>query len=154
MVFFEPVGALGVRLARHLRTEVSELLAELLDFGLSLEVLECSANGRVGEADGDGAESAGFQLWMPLHDVERTLRREGVVVVMDTGDDLALLRVRVGGDSEMWTFDGCTDGFGGWCTWERDGRWVDESDGRGAELGLGGDDFDSVAEDGGVGLDG
>ena len=36
----------------------------------------------------------------------------------------------------------------------RNGGWVHERDGGGAELGMGRDDFDAAAEDGGVGLDG
>ena len=88
---------------------------------------------------------------------------------MDAGYGFAFLGVRVGGDGEVWAFDGRADGFGGWCMWDRDGRWVDigfglgvgevgrnggrihERNGGGPELRLGRDDFDAVAEDGGVG---
>ena len=123
------------------------------------------ADGCVGKADGDGAEGAGVELWVPLHDIKRALRREGIVVVADTGYDLAFLGVRVGGDGEMWALDGRVDGFRSWCTWERDGRWVivgfglgevsgngsrvHERNGRGTELCLGRDDLNAVAEDGG-----
>ena len=134
VVFFEAFGALGVGLARHLRTEIGKLLAELFDLGPGLEVLEGAANGRVGEADGDGAEGAGVELWVSLHDVKRALRREGVIVVMDAGHDFAFFGVGVGGDGEMWAFDGSVDRFGSRCTREWDGRWVDEGDGGGREL--------------------
>ena len=70
VILFEPIGALRVGLARHLCTEISELLAELFDLGLGFEVLEGMADGRVGEANGDGMESTGLELRMPLHDVE------------------------------------------------------------------------------------
>ena len=73
MVLFKSLGALCVGLTRHLRAKISELLAELLDLGFGLEVLECAADSRVGEADGDGAESARVELWVSLHDVEGTL---------------------------------------------------------------------------------
>ena len=106
MILLKSLGALCVGLARHLSAEIGELLAELFDLCLGLEVLE-------GLADGDGTEGAGVQFWVPLHDVERALRREGVVVVMDARDDLAFFRVRVGGDGEVWTC-GSVDGFGGW----------------------------------------
>jgi hypothetical protein len=36
-------------------------------------VLEGAADGRIGEADGDGAEGAGVKLWVPLHDIEGAL---------------------------------------------------------------------------------
>ena len=100
-------------MTRHLRTEIGKLLAELFDLGPGLEVLEGAANGRVGEADGDGAEGAGVELWVSLHDVKRALRREGVIVVMDAGHDFAFFGVGVGGDGEMWAFDGSVDRFGG-----------------------------------------
>ena len=73
MVLLEPFGALGIGLAGHLRTKIGELLTELLDLGLGFEVLEGAADGRVGEADGDGAEGVGIELGMPLHDIERAL---------------------------------------------------------------------------------
>ena len=63
--------------------EIGKLLVELFDLGLGLEVLEGAADGCVGEADGDGAESASVELRVSLHDIERALRREGVVVAMD-----------------------------------------------------------------------
>jgi hypothetical protein len=91
MVLFEPFGALCVWLARHLGAEVSELLAELFDLSLGLEVLEGTADGRIGETDGDGAESTRVKLWVSLHDVERALGREGIVVSVDTIDDFAFL---------------------------------------------------------------
>ena len=73
MIFFEPLGALCVGLTRHLRTEVSKLLAELFDLGFGLEMLEGAADGCVGEADGDGAESARVELWVSLHDIKGAL---------------------------------------------------------------------------------
>ena len=152
--------------------EIGELLAELFDLGLRFEMLEGAADGRVGEADGNGAEGASVEFWMPLHDIERTLRGEGVVMMVDAGYDFAFFGVRVGGDGEMRAFGGRMDGFGGWCTWERDSRWVDigfglgvggvsrsggrihKCDGGGTELCLGRDDFNAVAEDGDVGFGG
>ena len=107
---------------------------ELLDLALGLEMLEGAADGRVGKADGDGAEGAGIKLWVSLHDIEGALRREGVVVVMDARDNLALLRVGVRGDGEMWAFSGSVDGFGGWCTGKRNGGWIDEGNGGGHKL--------------------
>jgi hypothetical protein len=91
-----------------------------------------------------------------LHDVEGALRREGVVVVMDAGHDLAFFGVRVGGNGEVWAFDGGMDRLGSWCAREWDCRWVDESDSRGCELRLDrfhGDGGLDVVE-GGVGLGG
>ena len=73
IILFESFWALGVGLARHLCAEIGKLLAELFDLGLGFEVLECAADGRVGEADGDGAESARVELWVSLHDVEGAL---------------------------------------------------------------------------------
>ena len=73
MVFLEPFGALCVGLTGHLGAEIGELLAELLDLGFRLEMLEGAADGRVGEADSDGAEGAGVKLWVSLHDVEGAL---------------------------------------------------------------------------------
>ena len=135
VVFFEAFRALGVRLARHLRAEIGKLLAELLDLGFGLKMLKGTADGRVGEADGDGAEGSGVELWVSLHDIERALRREGVIVVMDARHDLAFFGVRVGGDGEVWAFDGSVDRFRGRCAREWDGRWVDEGDSGGRELG-------------------
>ena len=73
VVLLKSFGALCVGLARHLRAKVSKLLAELLDFGLGLEVLEGTADSRVGETDGDGAEGARVEFWVPLHDIEGAL---------------------------------------------------------------------------------
>ena len=73
VILLESFGTLCVWLTRHLRAEVSELLAKLLDLGLGFEVLESTADSRVGEADGDGAESARVELWVSLHDIEGTL---------------------------------------------------------------------------------
>ena len=163
-IFLKSFGALCVRLMRHLCSKISELLVELFDLGLRLEMLEGAADGHVGEADGDGAEGGGVELRVSLHDIERTLWGEGVVMMMDAGYDLAFLGVRVGGDGKVWAFDGRLVGLGGWCAWERDGRWVDfgfdlgvsrvggwvhKRDGGGTELSLSGDDLDAVAEDGG-----
>ena len=134
VVFFEAFGALSVGLTGHLRTEISKLLAELLDFGLGFEVLKGTANSRVGEADGDGVEGAGVEFRVPLHDVKGTLRREGVIVVMDAGHDFAFFGVGVGGDGEMGAFDRSVNRFGSWCTREWDDRWVGEGVGGGCEL--------------------
>ena len=73
VILFESFRALCVGLTRHFRTEISELLTELLDLGLGLEVLEGAADGRVGETDGDGAKGAGVKFGVSLHDVERAL---------------------------------------------------------------------------------
>ena len=85
-------------------------------------------------------------------------------MLADTVDDFAFFGVRVGGDGKVRAFNGCLDRLGGWCAWERDGRWVDfgfglgvnrsggqvhECDSRGTELCSGRDDLDAVAEDGG-----
>ena len=113
--------------------EIGKLLVELFDLGLGLEMLEGAADGRVGEANGDGAEGAGVELWMPLHDVKRALRGERVVVVADPGDDLAFFRVGIRGDGEMQAFGRSLDGLRGWCSGERNG-WIDESDGRGGKF--------------------
>ena len=75
---------------------------------------------------------------------------------MDAGHDFAFFGVRVGGDGEMGAFDGGVDGLGSWRTGEWDGRWVDEGDGGGCELGSNrvcGDGRLDVVE-GGVGLSG
>ena len=114
VIFFKPFGALCVGLTRHLRTKVGELLAELFDLGLGLEMLEGTADSRIGEADGDGAESARIEFRMSLHDVEGALGREGVVVSMDTIDDFALFRLGVWGDGESWACGGMSV-FNGWC---------------------------------------
>ena len=92
-------------------------------------------------------------------------------MVVDAGDNFALLCIRVGGDGEVWAFDGGANRFGCRCAWERDGRRVNirfglgvgeigrnggrihKCDGGGTELCLGRDDFDGAAEDSGVGLD-
>ena len=73
VVLFKSLGALCVGLTRHFRAKISELFAELLDLCLGLEVLEGTADSRVGEADGDGAEGARVELRMSLHDVEGAL---------------------------------------------------------------------------------
>ena len=46
-------------------------------------MLEGAANGRVGKADGDGAEGTGVELRVSLHDVKGALRGERVIVVTD-----------------------------------------------------------------------
>ena len=158
VIFFKSLGALCVGLARHLCTEISELLAELFDLGFGLEVLESAADSRVGEANGDGAESTHVELRMPLHDIEGTLRREGIVVSVDTVNDLAFFGLGVWGDGETWA-RGSVSGFGSWCARgsgddglgmgriSEGGGWIHERDGGGTELCLGRDDFDGVAED-------
>ena len=73
MILFKPFGALCVGLSRHLCAKISELLAELFDLGFGFEVLESAADSRVGEADGDGAESTCVELWVSLHDIEGAL---------------------------------------------------------------------------------
>ena len=74
---------------------------------------------------------------------------------VDSIDDLALFGLGVWGDGEPWAHGG-VDGFGGWCAREWDGRWVDEGDGGGRELGS--DRFcgngGSDVIDGGVSLSG
>ena len=114
VVFFEPFRALGIRLARHFGTEISKLLAKLFDLCLGLKVLECAADGRVSEADGDGTKGACVELGVSLHDVEGALGREGVVVSVDTINNLALFRLGVWGDGEAWAC-GSVSVFGGWC---------------------------------------
>ena len=135
VVLFEALRALGVGLARHFRTEIGKLLAELFNLGLGLEVLKGAADSRVGEADGDGAEGAGVEFWVSLHDIEGALRREGVIVVVDAGHDFAFFGVRIGGNGEVWAFDGSVNRFGSRCAREWDSRWVDEGDSGGCELG-------------------
>ena len=135
VVLLESLGALCVGLTGHLHAKVSKLLAELFDLGLGLEMLEGTADGRVGEPDGDGTEGVGVELGVSLHDVEGALRGEGVVVVVDTGHDFALFSIGIGGDGEVWALDGSVDGLGGRCAREWDGRWVDEGDGGGREFG-------------------
>ena len=119
-------------------------------------MLEGAANGRVGEADGDGAEGTGVKLWVSLYDVKGALRGERVIVVMDVGDDLTFLCVRVRGNGEVWTFGGSVDGLRSWRVGERNGGWIDEGDGGGSELCvdgvLRGSGWDVV--DGSVGLGG
>ena len=73
VVLLEPFGALGVGLAGHLRAKIGKFLSELLDLGFGLEMLEGAADGRVGEADSDGAEGIGVKFGVPLHDVEGAL---------------------------------------------------------------------------------
>ena len=73
VVLFKPFGALCVGLTRHLRAKISELFAELLDLGFGLEMLEGTADSRVGEADGNGAEGARVELWVSLHNIEGAL---------------------------------------------------------------------------------
>ena len=123
-------------------------------------MLEGTADGRVGEADGDGAEGAGIQFGMPLHDVEGALRRERVVVAVDTVDDFALFGLGVWGDGKTGACGGMS-GFWGRCTRgsgddglglgvgevSRSGGWIHECNGGGAELCLGRDDFDGAVED-------
>ena len=97
-------------------------------------MLEGAADGRVGETDGDGAEGVSIQLGMSLHDIEGTLRREGVVMAVDAGHNFTFLGIRVRCDGEMWAFDWGLDRFGGRCAREWDGRGVDKGDGGGCEL--------------------
>ena len=73
VVFFKPLGALCVGLTRHLCAKVSELLAELFNLGLGLEMLEGTADSRIGKTDGNGAKSARVEFRVSLHDVEGTL---------------------------------------------------------------------------------
>ena len=156
VVLFESFGALGVGLARHLCAKVGEFFAELLDLRFGLEVLEGAADGCVGEADGNGAEGAGVQFGVSLHDIEGALRGEGIVASMDARYNLAFLGVGVRGDGEMWALRGGLDGFGGWCAREWDGRGVDKGDGGGCEFGsywVHGDGGLDVVK-GGVGLSG
>ena len=133
VVLFEPVGAFGVWLAGHLGAKVGELLTELFDLGFSLEMLEGTADSRIGEADGDGAEGASIQFGVPLHDIERALRREGVVMAVDAGYDFAFLGIRVRRNGELRAFDGGLDGFGGRCARKWNGRGIDKGDGASAK---------------------
>ena len=72
---------------------------------------------------------------------------------VDTIDDFALFGLGVWGDGEAWTRRGVSN-FGGWrARGSGSGSWIHECDGGVAELCLGGDDFDAVAEDVG-GLEG
>ena len=84
------------------------------------------------------------------------MRGKWVVVVVNARYDFPFLRVRVGGNGEMRSFGGSVDGFGGWCTGERNSGWIDKGDGGGGELWVGkvfrGGGRDVV--DGGVGPDG
>jgi hypothetical protein len=109
-------------------------------------MLEGTADGHVGETNGDGSKSAHVELRVSLHNVEGTLQGEGVIVAMDAGNDLAFLCIRVRGDGEVWAFSGGMYGLRGWCTGERDGRGVDESDGGGGELCLDREDLDVIGE--------
>ena len=52
----------------------------------------------------------------------------------DTGHDFAFFGVRVGGDGEVWAFDGGVGRLGSWCAGKWDGRWVDKGDGGSCEL--------------------
>ena len=81
---------------------------------------------------------------------------------VDTVDDFALFCLGVGGDGEAWACGGVSDfrgrragrssgdGFG-MGRIGRDGGWIHKRDGGSTEFCLCGDDFDAVAEDGGVG---
>ena len=93
VILLEAFGALCIGLSRHLRTEVSELLAELFNLGFGLEMLEGMANGRVGKTDGDCAQRPGVEFGMSLHDVEGALRGEWVVVAVDSIDDFPFFSV-------------------------------------------------------------
>ena len=73
VILLKPLRAICVGLTRHLCAEVSKLLAELFDLGFGLEMLEGAADSRVGEADGDGAESTRIEFWVSLHDIEGAL---------------------------------------------------------------------------------
>ena len=73
VILLEPLGALCVRLARHLCMEISKLFTELFDLSFGLEMLEGAADSRVGKADGDGAESTRIEFWVSLHDIEGAL---------------------------------------------------------------------------------
>ena len=55
-------------------------------------------------------------------------------MAVDAGNDLAFFRVGVGGDGEVWAFDGSGDGFRGRCAGKWDSRWVHKGDGGGGEL--------------------
>ena len=77
-------------------------------------------------------------------------------MMVDAGDDFSFFGIGVGRDGEVWALDWGLDGFRGWRAREWDGWWVDESDGRGGELGsygVCGDGGLDIVE-GGVGLDG
>ena len=88
------------------------------------------------------------------------MRGERIVVPMDAVDDFALLSLRVRGDGETRACRSVSD-FGGWCARgsgddrfglgvsevSGSGGWVHERNGGGAELCLGRDDSDGVAED-------
>ena len=154
VVFLEALGAFGVWLAGHLCTEIGKLFAELFDLRLGLEVLEGAADGRVGKADGDSTKGAGVEFRVSLHDIERALGRQGVVVSVDTVNDFAFLGLGVWGDGEAWTC-GSGGSFGGRCARGssddglgmcREGGWFHKCDGGGTELCLGRDDFDGAAE--------
>ena len=101
-------------------------------------MLKGAADGHVGKTDGDGAESTGIELWVSLHDIERALGGEGVVVAVDSRDDFAFFCVGVRGDGEVWAFGGSVDGFWGQCSGERNGGWIDEGEGRGSKFCLNG----------------
>ena len=74
-------------------------------------------------------------------------------MVVDAGNNFALLCIGVGGDGEMWAFDGSVDGLGGWCARERDGGWIDEGDGGGSEFWSNWLDGGLGVVEGGVGFD-
>ena len=82
-------------------------------------MLEGVANGCVGEADGDGAEGASIELRVSLHDIEGALRRKGVVMMVNAGDDFALFGLGICNEGERqvvgWSFDRGDNGFGSGC---------------------------------------
>ena len=55
-------------------------------------------------------------------------------MAVNARDNFAFFCVGVGGDGEVWAFDGSRDGLRGRCARKWDGRWVDEGDGGGGEL--------------------
>ena len=55
-------------------------------------------------------------------------------MVVDAGYDFAFFGVRVGGEGELWAFDGGMDGFGSRCAREWNSRGIDKGDGGGREL--------------------
>ena len=101
-------------------TNIGELLAELFDLTSGFEVLECTTNGHVSKADSDGAESGGVELRVSLHDIERALRGEGVVIVVNTGDDFTLFGLGVNSKYKrgviFWASNGGDDRFWSRCT--------------------------------------
>ena len=110
---------------------------ELGDLASGLEVLEHTANGHVGQANGDGAESVGVEVHAGLEDVDRRLRGEGVALLDDLASDLAWFDVVISGNGEGWPVGRSFSGSGNFWGWSRRGcldRRVDESGGRGREL--------------------